>query len=77
MLFRSPTGGAVVFSCSLLHEATPVTKGRRFVFVPFLYDEAGARVREANMQFVDTAIQGYKSGLTPDETPPQPVAIDT
>jgi predicted 2-oxoglutarate/Fe(II)-dependent dioxygenase YbiX len=75
--YRPPTGGAVVFSCSLLHEATPVTKGRRFVFVPFLYDEAGARVREANMQFVDSSIQGYKSGLAPDETPPQPVAIDT
>ena len=27
--YRPPTGGAVVFSCSLLHEATPVTKGRR------------------------------------------------
>jgi predicted 2-oxoglutarate/Fe(II)-dependent dioxygenase YbiX/peroxiredoxin len=65
--YRPPTGGAVVFSCSLLHEATPVTKGRRFVFVPFLYDEAGARVREANMQFVDPSIQGYKAGLDADE----------
>ncbi|MFC3077394.1 2OG-Fe(II) oxygenase [Phenylobacterium terrae] len=47
--YRAPTGGAVVFSCSLLHEATPVTRGRRYAFLPFLYDEAGARVREANL----------------------------
>ncbi len=46
--YRAPTGGAVVFSCSLLHEATPVTRGRRFACLPFLYDEAAARVRQAN-----------------------------
>ncbi|MDX6751513.1 2OG-Fe(II) oxygenase [Geminicoccaceae bacterium 1502E] len=45
--YRPPTGGAVVFSCSLLHEATPVSVGRRYAFLPFLYDEAGARQREA------------------------------
>jgi predicted 2-oxoglutarate/Fe(II)-dependent dioxygenase YbiX len=47
--YRPPTGGAVVFSCSLQHEATPVTRGRRYAFLPFLYDEAGAAVREANL----------------------------
>ncbi len=46
-LYRPPTGGAVVFSCSLLHEATRVTRGRRYAYLPFLYDEAGARIREA------------------------------
>lgn len=44
--YRPPTGGAVVFSCSLLHEATPVTAGRRYCFLPFLYDEAGQQLRE-------------------------------
>jgi len=44
--YRPPAGGAVVFSCSLLHEATPVTKGRRYACLPFLYDEAAARDRE-------------------------------
>jgi predicted 2-oxoglutarate/Fe(II)-dependent dioxygenase YbiX len=34
----------VVFSCALLHEATPVTRGRRYAFLPFFYDEAGAEV---------------------------------
>ncbi|HWY88113.1 MAG TPA: 2OG-Fe(II) oxygenase [Gemmataceae bacterium] len=40
-LYRGPTGGAVVFSCTLLHEAKPVTKGRRFAYLPFLYDKEG------------------------------------
>jgi hypothetical protein len=46
--YRPPTGGAVVFSCSLQHEATPVTRGRRYAFLPFLYDEAGQTLRQAN-----------------------------
>jgi peroxiredoxin/predicted 2-oxoglutarate/Fe(II)-dependent dioxygenase YbiX len=46
--YRAPTGGAVVFSCSLLHEATPVTQGERYAFLPFLYDEAAAQIRERN-----------------------------
>jgi predicted 2-oxoglutarate/Fe(II)-dependent dioxygenase YbiX/peroxiredoxin len=50
--YRPPTGGAAVFCCTLQHEATPVTRGRRYAFLPFLYDEAGARVRDANLQFL-------------------------
>jgi predicted 2-oxoglutarate/Fe(II)-dependent dioxygenase YbiX len=45
--FRPPVGGAVVFSCALLHEATRVTTGRRYAFLPFFTDEAGAAVRAA------------------------------
>jgi peroxiredoxin/predicted 2-oxoglutarate/Fe(II)-dependent dioxygenase YbiX len=51
-IYRPPTGGATVFCCSLLHEATPVTKGERFVVVPFLYDDEGARLRHANLSRV-------------------------
>jgi predicted 2-oxoglutarate/Fe(II)-dependent dioxygenase YbiX len=51
-LYESPAGGAVVFSCSLLHEATPVTKGRRYAFLPFLYDDAAAQIRQENQRFV-------------------------
>jgi hypothetical protein len=29
-----------------------VTRGERFVFVPFLYDEEGARIRRANLSRV-------------------------
>ena len=50
--YRPPTGGAVVFCCSLQHEATPVTRGRRFAFLPFLYDEAGERIRDENRAFL-------------------------
>jgi predicted 2-oxoglutarate/Fe(II)-dependent dioxygenase YbiX len=50
--YRAPTGGVVVFSCSLLHEALPVTKGRRYAFLPFLYDEAAAKVRATNQKFL-------------------------
>lgn len=41
-LYRAETGGAIVFSCSLLHEVRPVTRGRRYCLLPFLYDEAGS-----------------------------------
>ena len=47
--YRPPTGGAVVFSCSLLHEATPVTRGRRYAFLPFFFDEAGEEIRQKNL----------------------------
>lgn len=50
--YRPPTGGAVVFSCSLLHEATPVTKGTRYAFLPFLFDEDAERIRQANRHAV-------------------------
>jgi predicted 2-oxoglutarate/Fe(II)-dependent dioxygenase YbiX len=51
--YKAPTGGAIVFSCSLLHEARPVTKGIRYAFLPFLYDEAAARIRAENRHLVD------------------------
>jgi predicted 2-oxoglutarate/Fe(II)-dependent dioxygenase YbiX len=50
--YRAPVGGAVVFSCSLLHEALPVTAGRRYATLPFLYDDAAAEIRARNAQFL-------------------------
>lgn len=50
--YLAPAGGAVVFSCSLLHEATPVTAGSRYAFLPFLYDDEAARIRDRNRQFL-------------------------
>ena len=41
--FRAPTGAAVIFSCALLHEALPVTAGRRYGLFGFFHDEAGAK----------------------------------
>jgi predicted 2-oxoglutarate/Fe(II)-dependent dioxygenase YbiX len=46
LTYSPPAGGAVVFSCSLLHEALPVTSGRRFGVFTFFHDAAGeARVK--------------------------------
>ena len=59
--FRPQAGAAVIFSCSLLHQADLVTRGRRYVFLPFLYDEAAASLREQNNQYLDTGIGSYKA----------------
>jgi predicted 2-oxoglutarate/Fe(II)-dependent dioxygenase YbiX/peroxiredoxin len=59
-LYAPPAGGATVFCCSLLHEVTPVTRGVRYAFVPFLYDEAGAKLRRANLALVGEAPQGNR-----------------
>jgi peroxiredoxin/predicted 2-oxoglutarate/Fe(II)-dependent dioxygenase YbiX len=50
--YRPPIGGAMVFSCSLLHEATPLTKGKRYTFLPFLYDGAAAAIRQKNLRIL-------------------------
>lgn len=52
--YEAPAGGAVVFSCSLLHEAAPVTSGSRYVFLPFLYDDAAAMIRRQNLRYLST-----------------------
>jgi hypothetical protein len=35
-----------------MHEALPVTRGRRYAVLPFLYDESGAKLREANLGYL-------------------------
>ncbi len=50
--YAAPAGGAVVFSCSLLHEATRVTRGLRYATLPFLYDDEAARIRQENQQYL-------------------------
>lgn len=57
--YLAPKGGAIVFSCSLLHQALPVTKGQRFAFLPFLYDEAAAKVRLANNDYLGEGVAAY------------------
>ena len=64
--FKAPIGGAVVFSCSMLHAVSKVTRGRRFAFLPFLYDDEAARLREANIKFLEDGKASYKSGLGHD-----------
>lgn len=60
--FKAPPGGAVVFSCSLLHKVSTVTRGRRYAFLPFLYDDAAARLRERNAAFVGDQGSAYRAG---------------
>jgi peroxiredoxin len=59
--YRAQTGGAIAFSCSLLHRALPVTRGRRFAFLPFLYDDAGAELRERNAGFLEGEAANYRA----------------
>lgn len=48
--YRPRTGEAAIFSCNLLHEATDVTKGRRYVLLSFMYDESGRQIMEKMRQ---------------------------
>jgi predicted 2-oxoglutarate/Fe(II)-dependent dioxygenase YbiX len=59
--FKPPVGGACVFSCSLLHEVSPVTAGRRYAFLPFLYDDEAARIREANNVHLGEGVGAYRA----------------
>lgn len=57
---KAPKGAAVIFSCSLLHAVGRVTQGTRYAFLPFLYDDAAAQLREANAARVPNAA-GYRA----------------
>ena len=59
--FRPAPGGAVVFSCSLLHAVSKVTRGRRYAFLPFIYDDEAAKIRGANSVFLGEDVAGPKA----------------
>jgi predicted 2-oxoglutarate/Fe(II)-dependent dioxygenase YbiX len=63
--FKPPPGGAVIFSCSLLHRVSKVTAGQRYAFLPFLYDEAAAKLREENLGFLDAPAGGMQNAAAP------------
>ncbi|WP_348630255.1 2OG-Fe(II) oxygenase [Rhizobium sp. NXC14] len=67
--FKAPAGGAVIFSCSLLHAVSMVTLGRRYAFLPFLYDDAAAKIREANNAFLAEGVGSYTAD---NQTPALP-----
>ena len=62
-LYAPSTGGGVVFSCSLLHLAVPVTKGRRFTLVTFFWGEAEQKTFERS--HIDMFPQGTDFNLIP------------
>lgn len=58
--YKAPAGTAIVFPCALLHAVSAVTSGRRYAFLPFLYDDAAAKAREANSGLVEDGL-GYRA----------------
>ncbi len=50
--YKGDSGTAIIFSCSLLHEATPVISGERFALLSFFYGNEDAKVREANFKYL-------------------------
>lgn len=58
--FKPPPGAAVVFSCSLLHTVHEVVRGNRYAFLPFLYDDAAAAIREHNNVHLGEGVKPYK-----------------
>jgi predicted 2-oxoglutarate/Fe(II)-dependent dioxygenase YbiX/peroxiredoxin len=57
--YKAPPGCAIVFSTPMLHGVTPVTAGRRYAFLPFLYDDEAAKIREANNKFLGEGVLAY------------------
>ncbi len=43
---KAPIGWCVVFPCAILHMVSPVTRGRRYAFLPFVYDHGGEVIRQ-------------------------------
>ena len=76
-IYRPSEGGALVFSCGALHQVTPVTRGRRYAFLAFLYGEEDAKKREANNARLHVGETQYVSGqdrLFPEEAASPDVA---
>lgn len=59
--YKAPPGGAVVFSCSLLHAVSRVTSGQRYAFLPFLYDDEAAKLRERNNAHLGEGVGAYRA----------------
>jgi predicted 2-oxoglutarate/Fe(II)-dependent dioxygenase YbiX len=55
--FKAPVGAALIFSSSLLHRVSRLTRGHRYAFLPFFHDEEAERVRLTNLQFSVPAAQ--------------------
>lgn len=60
-LYRPDVGEAVIFSCSLAHEATPVTSGTRYTLLSFFYNDEDAKLREQNRRYLDLG-EGVSQG---------------
>lgn len=76
-LYSPEAGSAVVFSCSLLHEVTPVTQGRRFVLLSFFYNDQDAKLREQTRQKIvredgGSSFEAGNRSIVPQTNPSPP-----
>jgi peroxiredoxin/predicted 2-oxoglutarate/Fe(II)-dependent dioxygenase YbiX len=71
-LYRPQVGEAIIFSCSLLHEVTPITQGRRFALLSFFYNDQDAALRQKNLQHVNSSAKVKEKAKDP---PPQPQPV--
>ncbi|HEY1452115.1 MAG TPA: 2OG-Fe(II) oxygenase [Roseiarcus sp.] len=62
--FKAAPGTAVVFSASILHQVSRVTRGRRYVFLTFLFDEEAERLRQANLKAAQEAQRQPRSTVS-------------
>ena len=53
--YKGDSGTAIIFSCSVLHEATEVISGQRFALLSFFYGNEDAVVRQANSKYLADA----------------------
>ena len=73
--YAAPYGGAIVFSTGALHQVTPVTRGKRYAFIPFFYGEEEAAARLANNAWLadgEPPYTGERDRLYPSIVPDAP-----
>lgn len=62
-VYRPGAGDAVVFSCTLLHEALDVTKGQRYALLFFLLDHSSRQWRQENARWFEQNMTALEDGL--------------
>ena len=55
--YKAAAGWAIVFPCAILHSVRRVTRGARYAYLPFVYDDAGAAIRDANLAAFEAQTQ--------------------
>ncbi len=69
---KAPPGWAVVFPTNILHKVSQVTRGRRYAFLPFVYDETGAQIRQRELAKQGAMQAGTQAGVeAPSQAAPE------
>lgn len=74
---KAPAGWALIFPCAALHAVREVRSGRRFAYLPFLYDEAGAALRSQMKALIGTEGALQPAGFAADADLPLSGAVAT